>query len=121
MPGSDKRQYVRVKIAVEVEVVTGLVHTHKPRTLYGSCLDLSVNGALLVLGESLELDDEILVSFHVYSEWIECAAIVLRIEPTVKLGRWRIGCQFQGVSEDTYRKLSRYVNAKLKATILTSR
>lgn len=121
MSGAERRRFVRVKLASEVEIVAGLVHSKKPRTLRGSCLDVSVDGALLLLGEPLEMDDEILVSFFLKREPIECAAIVLRVQPSAKKGRWKIGCQFQGVSENTYRQLSRYIADKLQSSIPTPR
>lgn len=119
MAGAEKRQYVRVKTAGSVEVTTDLVGGRRPRTIRGSCLDVSVNGALLVLSEPLELDDEILVSFQFGPISVECAAIVLRSEPTSKPGRWRMGCQFQGIAKETYLKLNRFVEEKLRLTIRT--
>lgn len=117
MPKQERRRFIRLKTAAQVEVISGLSGWQGPELIRGNCLDMSVNGALLVLSEKLAPGDEVLVLFIVRPRTIECAAKVLRIEPTSKLNRWRVACEFQGVSNLTFKLLDQYILSQLRSRV----
>lgn len=118
MAESERRHHMRIKTAAQVEVLAGLNGKEWPRTLKGSCLDISVDGAMLVLGEPLEEGDEVFVTLKFYSELVECAAVTVRAGRSAETGRWRMGCQFKGVSEKTHSILARFVSQRLDPRLL---
>lgn len=109
----EARQLVRAKTAAKVEVIAGLSRVYDPHTIRGTCVEVSVGGAVILLYESLDEGDKILVSFNIHSELIECAAIVTDCRRARKADRYFVECQFQGVSDTNYYYLSVYVFEQL--------
>lgn len=108
----ERRQATRIKTGVRVEVVT-----QSGQVLAGSCLDLSVSGAQLAVGAELTSGAELLVIFGQQLPAVECAAKVMRTEPAPVNARWRLGVQFQGVSDSTFGKLNNFVLTQLKTRL----
>lgn len=117
VPRKERRKYIRLKTAAQVEVIAGLSGWSGPQLIRGNCLNMSVHGALLLLPEKLAPADEVLVLFVIRPQTIECAAKVLRVEPTIKLNRWRIACEFQGVSSLTFKLLDQYIISQLRSRV----
>lgn len=116
----ERRRSVRLKTVTPVEVITGLAGWLGPQLIKGNCLDLSVHGTKLLLSEKLAPGDEVLVLFLLRPRTIEVAAKVRRVEPTSKIGRWRVAFEFQGVSSLTFKLLDQFILCQLRSRVSLS-
>lgn len=117
----EARQFVRAKTSVEVEVIAGLTGVFDPFTLRGTCIEISIESAVILLTEPLQEGDEILVSFKMYSEVCECAAVVTGCRDSKKPYRHFVECQFQGISDTNYYYLSSFVFEQLRTRAIRFR
>ena len=97
--------------------MAGLRQWQTPHSVHCVCLDLSVSGAQLSLPEPLQPGEELLITFTFETEAIECAARVLRNVEAPNRLRWRIGCEFQGISDAALARLSEYVLGQWRTRI----
>lgn len=110
-----QRSFVRlpVSIGLRYRVVTEQVlDLNRPPTTWGETVDLSASGAQVILPDTLEAGENLLIEFTLGAEPFTLIAEVVRPVGTVGLKRFAYGLRFLGIDEQQRQAILRFIFAQ---------